>query len=120
MLGILSVLPTATGQIDTDKLKAIVVLLVLSSFIFMHFDRSHFNGLTEKDDTSLLNRWISRLYFVTTTFSTVGYGDITPKSRTVRLLTIVLMIGILVEFLNPLQDSIMGMRVLVPGAKAAA
>ena len=40
----------------------------------------HFNGIKRNDDA-----FINSLYFSFTTFSTVGYGDISPKSRTAKL-----------------------------------
>ena len=41
----------------------------------------HFNGIKRNDDA-----FINSLYFSFTTLSTVGYGDISPKSRIAKML----------------------------------
>jgi hypothetical protein len=57
------------------------------SFTFVYYRLSqdeftrHFNGIKRNDDA-----FINSLYFSFTTFSTVGYGDISPKSRTAKML----------------------------------
>lgn len=43
--------------------------------------------------------WVDSIYFMTATFTTVGYGDITPRSEISRLFTVVFMwTGISVGF----------------------
>ena len=43
--------------------------------------------------------WVDSIYFMTATFTTVGYGDITPKSEISRLFTVFFMwTGISVGF----------------------
>jgi len=49
------------------------------------FDHSHFNGITEEEDNEMHNALINRVYFASTTISSVGYGDISPKSKTLKL-----------------------------------
>ena len=54
------------------------------------------SGMDAADD-SLGTKLFNRLYFTMTTNSTVGYGDITPKSRRARSLV---MLHFLVVFTN--------------------
>lgn len=44
------------------------------------------------DDTSLGMRYLASMYFVCTTMTTVGYGDITPQSNAERAVTIAIML----------------------------
>ena len=48
----------------------------------------HFHGL---EDEQLSDRILNRLYYVMTTVSTVGYGDISPKSSSAKLVGIAIM-----------------------------
>lgn len=66
----------------------------------MLFDHSHWNGIDEKRDKKLLDKFIARLYFVSTTLSSIGYGDITPKTNSNRLLTIFLHIIVLMTIIE--------------------
>ena len=56
--------------------------------------RKDFNGLT--DDSSFLDCF----YFSFTTFSTVGYGDISPKTNLTKLLVLSQQIILLLDFSN--------------------
>lgn len=49
----------------------------------------HFNGL--EDDESWMERPLNRIYFVLSTLSTVGYGDISPRSPFAKLVGILIM-----------------------------
>lgn len=65
-------------------------ILVLSLIIYFHInDSSDWFGI--KKDISYLDS----LYYTTTTFSTVGYGDITPKSSRAKILTIIIIFGLI-------------------------
>ena len=74
----------------------ITSILLFFTIIYMIFDNSHWNGISENDDNTFLNRFINRLYFTSTTLSTVGYGDITPVSNSSKIVTIFLHIVILI------------------------
>jgi hypothetical protein len=70
-----------------------ISLCILFSLILSLFDYTHFNGIKKEQDKGI-NRFYNRLYFTFTTISTVGYGDITPKSPQTRLIISLIMISI--------------------------
>jgi hypothetical protein len=75
---------------DVGKLVSLlVVLIVFTSIYTIFFDKHHFNGIDKEDN--IIEKIENRLYFTLTTMSTVGYGDITPKSLSCRMVTSVLM-----------------------------
>lgn len=53
----------------------------------------HFNGVDP--DETMMQRLENRLYFTVSTLSTVGYGDITPKSTAARAMASGMMVLIL-------------------------
>ena len=57
----------------------------------MPFDYTNFSGLEhEKKETNVIKLYFDRLYFVSTTLSSVGYGDIYPTSTVVRSIVIIM------------------------------
>ena len=68
----------------------IIILLALIVVSLMFFDHTHFGGIDEEEDKNLTDALINRLYFTSTTISSVGYGDIVPKSRSLKLFTIII------------------------------
>ena len=69
----------------------------------MFFDYTHWDGIDKEEDKILFNKFINRLYFSSTTLSTVGYGDIVPKSNSNKIITIFIHIIILltvIEFIH--------------------
>ena len=64
-----------------------IALTLVFTFVYYRLSqdkfKKHFNGIKRDKD-----QFINCLYFSFTTFSTVGYGDINPKSRTAKLLVI--------------------------------
>ena len=59
-------------------------------FILLAFDHSHWNGIEEENDQTMSERLMNRFYFLSTTFSTAGYGDITPNSTITKLIVILI------------------------------
>jgi hypothetical protein len=49
--------------------------------------REHFNGIDPKDDHTLAQKVGNRAYFTMMVVTTVGLGDITPKTLMARVIT---------------------------------
>lgn len=78
----------------------ILFLYILFTFIFCKYDHTHWNGIEEKDDDTFKKKFFNRLYFTSTTYSTVGYGDISPKSQECRTIVMILQTLIIIEIVN--------------------
>ncbi len=88
------------GYINTDLITASAcgyfLLLEISVFlmqVFLYEDFSSINGI---DDTSKAAVFMDLVYFNSVTFTSIGFGDITPKSHHVKLITA--FIGIVGQF----------------------
>ena len=51
------------------------------------------------------NRFINRLYFVLSTLSTTGYGDVTPKSKNMKIIVMVFQFILLISLIDILSDN---------------
>ena len=101
---------------EKDKmfLSTVLSLIFIISCVFTLLGPSHFNGLeTEMEvkhstgvisTNALFMRVVNRIYFVSTTVSTVGYGDISPKTSVARLLTILTQVLMLVNIIDIAVD----------------
>ena len=82
--------------------KLILHILVLFALTFMYltvgYDSSHWNGIDEEQDKNFPEKFFNRFYFSTITFSTAGYGDISPRSNIVRVVTIIFALVMLIEY----------------------
>lgn len=65
-------------------------------------DHTHWNGIDEEE--TIEKRLENRLYYVMTTMSTVGYGDISPKSSEARLITSGMMVYLVWELDSYLKN----------------
>ena len=83
-------------KINIKKLKEIVLEILIIGGIFVtilsFFDYTHWNGILEEEDKSIVKKIFNRYYFVTTSISTVGYGDISPKSYSCKFIVSMLQI----------------------------
>lgn len=86
----------------TNKFIIILGIALIYTLFLMLYDDNDFTGiliLEQKLDNiknkknvrkqkiqGLLNRFSERLSFVLTTISTIGYGDIMPKRRSLRII----------------------------------
>ena len=81
------------------KLASVSIFIILVfTIIFMNYDHSHFNGFSKENDME--NKFFNRLYFTTTTFSSTGYGDVSPKSNDVKIISIILQFSLVIILLS--------------------
>lgn len=59
----------------------------------------HWKGLNNMNDATLSDKFFNRLYFSLTTMTTIGYGDITPVSKTARSIVLLQMFTIILKLL---------------------
>lgn len=81
----------------------ILTILMFFTLLYMNLDYTHWNGIAKNNDNTILKKFLNRLYFSSITLSTVGYGDITAKSRINMFITIlfnVFVILIILEFIQ--------------------
>ena len=64
----------------------LIVTLVTYWSVFMIFvyDSKQWNGL-ENEKNEVFTKAMNRLYFISTSFSTCGYGDISPKTMIAKI-----------------------------------
>jgi hypothetical protein len=91
-----------------DLLKKILIYFgVMTCFliILLGYDHSHWNGIDEENDETIIKKLINRFYFLTSTFSTAGYGDITPKTNSCRVIIIILQLFVIIGIFEILQSA---------------
>jgi hypothetical protein len=90
---------------NTFKNLIIISLILIFTFTLLmyNFDFHHWNGITEKDDKN--NRFINRLYFVMSTLSTTGYGDVTPKTKKMKIIVMVFQFILLISLISILSEN---------------
>jgi hypothetical protein len=85
--------------IKISKLSLIgITILLFFTLILMNYDHTHFNGFSQESDIEY--KFLNRLYFATTTFSSTGYGDISPKSVVVKIISMVLQFSLVIIMLG--------------------
>lgn len=96
----------ATIQSVQAQLVAVCKVIAAGTVMLLVFcsDSAHFNGIAAQDDSTLAQKLANRAYYTLTVLSTVGFGDISPKSKTCRSVTSILLLAVLVQiatFLAP-------------------
>jgi hypothetical protein len=70
--------------IDTTQATKIATIVGLYVLWLVWLDADDFSGIDSETDTGI-QFYINRVYYILTTLSSVGYGDIYPVSRHARL-----------------------------------
>lgn len=95
-------------KINLEKMKEIIleVILIIITFITIlsFFDHTHWNGIEEEEDTNIIKKLFNRYYFITTTVSSVGYGDISPKSYSCKFVVSVLHVFVAIHMVSLIGD----------------
>jgi len=80
----------------------LISINIVFAFIYLFCNQPEdWNGMDDEND-SFAVKLFKRLYFSMTTFSTVGYGDISPKSIRARFIVMIQFVFILFELLSTL------------------
>lgn len=91
-------------KINIKKLKEIVLEILIIGSIFITilslFDYTHWNGILEEEDKSIAKKIFNRYYFITTSLSTIGYGDISPKSYSCKFIVSLLQILVAIHVIS--------------------
>jgi len=84
----------------------IFTFLIVASIVLMFFEEEHWVGLEEEE--TITDKFINRFYFMTNMITTVGHGDITPRSNVLKVLVVSMMliayIGLLERILNYIYE----------------
>ena len=78
------------------------IILFFSTIYWCTRGETHFNGL--KEDSSFLDS----LYFSIVTLTTIGYGDISPKSSIMKIVVICQQLIVYVAFNTSIKSIITG------------
>tara|TARA_B110000902_G_C14123696_1_gene519172 strand:+ start:542 stop:853 length:312 start_codon:yes stop_codon:yes gene_type:complete len=78
------------------------IIVLIFTGIFHLFDHTHFNGFGEEDDEQ--NKILNRLYFTMTTFSSTGYGDISPNSPEIKIISMILQFILVIAMLGGILE----------------
>jgi len=85
------------------KLSLIGIVIVLTfTLIFHFFDHTHFNGFGKEEDEK--NKILNRFYFTMTTFSSTGYGDISPNSPEIKIISMILQFILVIAMLGGILE----------------
>lgn len=68
--------------------------------IFCPEGELHFNGIKKEEDVTFIDKLFNRFYFSIVTGTTLGYGDISPKSKTARIIIIAFLLLMFFGFFN--------------------
>ena len=80
----------------------LISINIVFAFIYLFCNKPEdWNGMDDEND-SFMVKLFKRLYFSMTTFSTVGYGDISPASIRARSIVMIQFVFILFELLSTL------------------
>ena len=79
-----------------QKIRDLMILTIINiiySLVYVVFcyDSDHWYGMDIDKESTLWDKLFNRFYFSIVTLSTVGYGDITPRTKTARMLVMIQM-----------------------------
>jgi hypothetical protein len=84
----------------TKMITATIAIVLFFTMVFTLFDHNHWSGLDQKNDSKPADKFFNRLYFTMTTFSSTGYGDISPSSKESRTAVMVVQLMLTVAILD--------------------
>lgn len=99
-----TLLKTLTSLLHPRQFTGILAVVFAFTVIFCVFDKDHFSGID--DEESIGDRIFNRVYFVLTTVSTVGYGDVYAKSKEARGVVMVLLIVTTMSYIAKVEEAL--------------
>jgi len=82
------------------KIYLMVILATTIVLMLCAYDSNHWNGMDAEGDNSVVDKFFNRLYFTCVTYSTIGYGDISPATVRSRMITMVMSLIVMGEFIT--------------------
>ena len=81
---------------------SLIILLILftTTYMVLTYDSKHWTGLDETNDSTILDKLSNRAYISAMIFSTVGFGDISPKTRFCKTIVNVHLFLVLIGFIS--------------------
>jgi ABC-type phosphate/phosphonate transport system permease subunit len=90
------------------RMRRLLIYLIAVMFIFTivlyQFDYTNFNGYGPEDDKNFFNKLFHRFYFVTCAMSGMGYGDVSPKTISVKAITITIQLITILSVISELSQ----------------
>tara|TARA_B100000683_G_scaffold262837_1_gene290478 strand:+ start:2079 stop:2390 length:312 start_codon:yes stop_codon:yes gene_type:complete len=77
--------------VRASLLGLVIVACFSAVYMTLLYDSNHWHGLNENNDSSWFKKLENRVYVSLTTASTVGYGDVSPKTTWCRMIVAVQM-----------------------------
>lgn len=87
-----------------------VILFITLLLTVVCRDAYHFNGLNLELDQTIFGAFFQRLYFVLTTLTTIGLGDVSPASIRAKVMLMLIIFTVLILILKSLDNIITFMR----------
>ncbi len=78
-----------------NKTQKLLISLIKITFFFtllftiFGYETNDWNGIKEEEDKTLLQKLFNRYYFTMISFTTIGFGDITPNTIRLKMLMII-------------------------------
>ena len=92
----LSSLKQVVVGLDRRMFESLLAILVLLTAALMLLPNDHFSGISDEDE-SIQGKLLPRLHLAMSTVSTVGYGDVVPRSPTARAICMVAQLLMMLE-----------------------
>lgn len=97
-----------TAEYVWERLHPFVALSTIAIALFYVLCKdgpTHFNGIDPKDDVTFYQKIGNRAYYTIMVVTTVGLGDITPKTLRARIITSGLLFAQVLQVMRVIRDT---------------